>query len=373
MSGTQEKVVAQVNVQTADDNDEPDEWDQRIDRTGCADENAKLTDCYYERKDWRACTAEMATPLQASRLLVTGSPSPFMRRLPRPARSIHPAPSASYSTSLLPSALSAPSPSAYPKSCLRNGTKRISKFQPAGRHTVSFARTATTIRSPPSKAAEASPSSSTTSATLTNNSVPEESTYIDSPLGSPYASEWEVDWSTSFHGIGSGPFAPEVTEILRRPIKTADVEIKPDGILYLPEIKYRNILFDAFGPGGWGMVPRGPAQVGEKVITREWALIVHGRFVSQAQGENNYFSKEQIPRAVEACKSNALMRCCKDLGIASELWDKTYIRSYKAAHAEEVWVEHVVTKRKIKIWIKKGEKIEYPFKKASSVAAAKSA
>lgn len=39
--------------------DEPDEWDKRIFSTGCADENAKLTDCYYEKKDWRLCKNEM--------------------------------------------------------------------------------------------------------------------------------------------------------------------------------------------------------------------------------------------------------------------------------------------------------------------------
>lgn len=26
-------------------------------------------------------------------------------------------------------------------------------------------------------------------------------------------------------------------------------------------------------------------------------------------------------KAMESAKSNALMRCCKDLGVASELWD----------------------------------------------------
>ncbi|KAK1753975.1 hypothetical protein QBC47DRAFT_385292 [Echria macrotheca] len=41
------------------DDDEPDEWDKRIFSTGCADENAKMTDCYYEKKDWRACKDEM--------------------------------------------------------------------------------------------------------------------------------------------------------------------------------------------------------------------------------------------------------------------------------------------------------------------------
>ncbi|KAK4110844.1 hypothetical protein N656DRAFT_781152 [Canariomyces notabilis] len=27
-----------------------------------ADENAKLTDCYYEKKDWRACKDEVCRP-----------------------------------------------------------------------------------------------------------------------------------------------------------------------------------------------------------------------------------------------------------------------------------------------------------------------
>ncbi|KAI1078771.1 hypothetical protein F5B20DRAFT_581807 [Whalleya microplaca] len=43
----------------AQDDDEPDEWDKRIFSTGCADENMKLTDCYFEKKDWRACKKEM--------------------------------------------------------------------------------------------------------------------------------------------------------------------------------------------------------------------------------------------------------------------------------------------------------------------------
>ncbi|CRK36191.1 hypothetical protein BN1708_006965 [Verticillium longisporum] len=70
----QERNAAQS---AAPDDDEPDEWDKRIFSTGCAggllrdlgaphpltvaDENMKLTDCYFEKKDWRKCTEEMAT------------------------------------------------------------------------------------------------------------------------------------------------------------------------------------------------------------------------------------------------------------------------------------------------------------------------
>jgi len=86
-----------------------------------------------------------------------------------------------------------------------------------------------------------------------------------------------IDWSSSFHGLGTMPFDPEIAKVLMAPIDPMDIEIKPDGIIYLPEIKYRRILNNAFGPGGWGLAPRGELVVGEKVVTREYALVVHGR------------------------------------------------------------------------------------------------
>ena len=93
-----------------------------------------------------------------------------------------------------------------------------------------------------------------------------------------------------------------------------------DGIIYLPEIKYRRILNKAFGPGGWGLAPRSETTVTAKSVSREYALVCHGRLVSVARGEQDYFDPGGIATATEGCKSNALMRCCKDLGIASELW-----------------------------------------------------
>ena len=51
-----------------------------------------------------------------------------------------------------------------------------------------------------------------------------------------------------------------------------------DGLIYLPEIKYRRILNSAFGPGGWGMAPRGETNVGPKVVSREYGLVCLGRY-----------------------------------------------------------------------------------------------
>ncbi|KAI8338481.1 mitochondrial genome maintenance MGM101 [Chlamydoabsidia padenii] len=170
------------------------------------------------------------------------------------------------------------------------------------------------------------------------------------------------NWSTSFYGLSTEPFPSQVADVLQQELNPDDVEIKPDGLLYLPEIKYRRILNKAFGPGGWGLAPRGDHSISNKNISREYALICHGRFISQARGEQDFFDTAGLPTASEGCKSNALMRCCKDLGIASELWDPVFIRKFKKKYCTEVWAEHVTTKRKKKLWRKKDDILEYPYK-----------
>ncbi|OXC70740.1 hypothetical protein AYX13_00722 [Cryptococcus neoformans] len=184
-------------------------------------------------------------------------------------------------------------------------------------------------------------------------------------VGNKLAGEAPVglDWSTSFSGLSEKPFPKEAADELLKPLTPGDVEIKPDGLLYLPEIKYRRTLNAAFGPGGWGLAPRGDTDVGPRIVSREWGLVCLGRLVSVARGEQEYFDPSGIATATEACKSNALMRCCKDLGIASELWDPTFIRDFKKQHCVEVFVEHAVKKNKKKLWRKKNsDKFEYPWK-----------
>ncbi|MCJ1467621.1 hypothetical protein MMC07_006246 [Pseudocyphellaria aurata] len=172
----------------------------------------------------------------------------------------------------------------------------------------------------------------------------------------------QVDWTRSFHGLSSEAFSPEAKEILLAPVINDDVEIKPDGILYLPEIKYRRILNKAFGPGAWGLAPRGETIVTPTAVTREYALVALGRLVSVSRGEQNYYGPENIPTAAEGCKSNALVRCCKDLGVASELWDPRYLRKFVKEFAKETFVEHQVTKKRKKIWLRKDDFVKYPFK-----------
>lgn len=190
------------------------------------------------------------------------------------------------------------------------------------------------------------------------------------PLHSPFVGELlpgndalGTDWSRSYHGLSTQSFSREIADILLAPIDEMDIEVKPDGLIYLPEIKYRRALNKAFGPGGWGLAPRTETNVGPRIVSREYALVCLGRLVAIARGEQEYFDPAGIPTATEACKSNALMRCCKDLGIASELWDPRFIREFKEKHCVEVWGEHVTTRKKKKLWRRKDQpKLDYPYK-----------
>lgn len=158
-------------------------------------------------------------------------------------------------------------------------------------------------------------------------------------------------------GIGSQPFPPQVAEVLSAQLAPEEIEIKPDGILYLPEIRYRRILNRAFGPGGWGLFPKDDPTVEGKTVSREYALFAHGRLVSIARGEQEFFNESGVTTALEGCKSNALMRCCKDLLIASELWDPDFIRDFKERYCESKF--HAPKKRFV--WKLKRRPWEYPY------------
>jgi hypothetical protein len=50
---------------------------------------------------------------------------------------------------------------------------------------------------------------------------------------------------------------------------------------------------------GWGLAPRGAHTIINRTLTREYALIVNGRFVSQSRGEQDFFAAEGLPTATE--------------------------------------------------------------------------
>ena len=151
----------------------------------------------------------------------------------------------------------------------------------------------------------------------------------------------QPSYAQGFDGMATEPFPEEARKVLAEPVDDAAVEIKPDGIVYVPGVYYRRQLTRAFGAGGWAIVPRSPARVMGDVVVYPGALYCLGRFVAEAVGECTYRQNSNMSYAscVEGAKTDALSRCCKDLGMATELWDKAWRDRWQAEYAESYWGE----------------------------------
>ena len=133
-------------------------------------------------------------------------------------------------------------------------------------------------------------------------------------------------------------------DILYDPVKDDDVEIRPDGLIYLPWMEYVSRLKDAFGIG-WAIIPQGmPTAKGDYVLWPFW-LVIQGKIAGFAVGEQQYYANNPTMTygdALEGAKSNALMRLCKGIGISLELWRPSFVRKWKEKYAESfpaVWAD----------------------------------
>src|SRR4030067_2353840 len=125
-------------------------------------------------------------------------------------------------------------------------------------------------------------------------------------------------------------------ETLYAPVDQEKVEIRPDGLIYLPWMEYISRLKVAFDLE-WAPIPQGlPKMQGEYMYWPFW-LVIQGKLAGFAIGEQRYIPSNRQMTYGDACegaKSNALMRLCKGLGITLELWQPSFIRAWKEKYAE---------------------------------------
>lgn len=128
---------------------------------------------------------------------------------------------------------------------------------------------------------------------------------------------------------------------LYAPVPEDIVEIRPDGLIYLPWMEYVDRMSKAFGMS-WSIVPKGGPKMNPTKNGILWGfyLIVDGKLAGFAIGEQAYYENNpgmMWGDAVEGAKSNALMRLCKGIGIGLELWRPSFVRSWKEKYAETYW------------------------------------
>ncbi|OHB68800.1 MAG: hypothetical protein A2W17_01425 [Planctomycetes bacterium RBG_16_41_13] len=159
-------------------------------------------------------------------------------------------------------------------------------------------------------------------------------------LAQPRQDENALQGQDIFVGISMLNISRDISDKLMLPVKQEDIEIKPTGQIYLCHIRYRKMLNDAFGMGNWALRPLGGFVKTGDTVCREYALYIKGMYAASAIGEQEYVASNPMMTwsdACEATKSNAIMRCCKDLGIALELWDKKYVEKFIKEYCVQVW------------------------------------
>ncbi len=161
-----------------------------------------------------------------------------------------------------------------------------------------------------------------------------------------------------YQGISTLSVGENERRLLDVEVNPNDVEIRPDGLIYVPEIKFRRVLNITIGPGSWSILPR-KTSVHNNILFYKGALFIKGNFVAECIGEKEYFEENpnmSFATAAEAAKSNCLVRCCKDLGIYWQLWDPNFINNWIDEHAVQVWAQHQKTGKTKTIWRKRANK-----------------
>lgn len=156
----------------------------------------------------------------------------------------------------------------------------------------------------------------------------------------------DVDDRDAYRTEDAAEFDEATANALATPVNPEWCELKPAGgreLVYIPWIRYQEVLVSAFGRGGFRIVPHPkfpPRQVG-KFMTYRGALMVRPRgttrfiYVGEAVGANQMFENGNPGDATEGAMSDCLTKCCKRLHIFSEVFDPDWRRRYEAHFKRE--------------------------------------
>ncbi len=155
----------------------------------------------------------------------------------------------------------------------------------------------------------------------------------------PKENDFNKEIAAIVHKAGTIKLTEKQKTILYAPVKKEDVEVRPDGLVYLPWMEYETRLREAFGLE-YALIPQGlPRLENYLVLWGHW-LIIKGCPMGFSIGQQEYFPSNKTMSwgdAIEGAKSNALMRLCKGLGITLELWKPSWIKAWIAKYAEWHW------------------------------------
>lgn len=161
------------------------------------------------------------------------------------------------------------------------------------------------------------------------------------PRGAPPELKPGILAQININQVGTLEVGEEELKVLQEPLDPKDVQIRPDGLVYLPWTWYANRLNRAFGILKWGLIPQGSPMIKDMgnntlIVWLNW-LVIKGVPVSMAGGETSYQPSNYTMSygdAVEGARANSLARNCKMLGMSLDLWNPEWVSGWKEQYAE---------------------------------------
>jgi hypothetical protein len=143
---------------------------------------------------------------------------------------------------------------------------------------------------------------------------------------------------TPYAGASELVITPEEQDKMLAPFADEDVQMRDfDGLAFLPQVFFRERLNQTFGVGQWILKPINASVAPDnKNVFYHGQLYVRGHFVAEAIGEMKYSAnnaKQSYASCYEGAKSDCITRCCKDLGIAANLWKPQWVAGWKERRA----------------------------------------
>lgn len=177
--------------------------------------------------------------------------------------------------------------------------------------------------------------------------VPIQDEVIKSPVEIPEAINKENLVERLYVSASLLKLTPEEETKLQEKVDIEDVEVRPDGLIYYPQVFVRDVLNKTFGRGQWALIEHKTIEDKEhNKLYFQGSLYIRGCFVAKAVGESNYFPLKQGGQpnpmfswasVYESAKSDCLVRCGKDLGVGKELWQPKYSRSFLSERCIKVY------------------------------------
>jgi hypothetical protein len=132
-------------------------------------------------------------------------------------------------------------------------------------------------------------------------------------------------------GLGEVRLTHREERVLAETPRHSDIQVKPDGSVYMPHPAITRWFNRAFGRLRWAIVMQAsPVKAGPR-INCAFTLYVHGKAVANAIGEQDFLDSDMTyGESVESTYGSGLRRLAKRIGVGLELWSKKWTDEFLA-------------------------------------------